>query len=240
MISNPSSSGPKVLLVDDSDLQRSMCAELLAGADYRVLQAADGLEAIEVWAREAPDLILLDVDMPRLNGWRTLERLRGGGCSRPVLMLTGLDQVEDRVRGLTAGADDYLAKPCDGRELLARVQAHLRRGHPAAGRTELFFGDITVDLAAQTAQGPAGPVALTRIEYSLLGLLAGRPGHVVSREALLDRVWGYANRPNTRTVETHIWRLRKKLADGGREPRWIQTAPGGYRLVSDGPAARAA
>lgn len=226
--------GAKLLLAEDHQILRAATAELLRGAGYRVLEAADGVEALTLWEREDPALILLDLDMPRLNGWQTIEKLKLRGCRCPVLMLTGLGDVEDRVKGLGAGADDYLAKPCDIRELIARVQALLRRAQPEAVEPrQLHFGGIIVDLAGLTATGPEGAVALTRTEYAILGLLARHPGRAVSRETILDAVWGYTNRPNTRTVETHLWRLRKKLGDRADESRWIQTGPGGYRLECD-------
>ena len=173
--------------------------------------------------------------MPRLNGWQALEKLRLRGCRSPVMMLTGRTEIDDRVRGLAAGADDYLCKPCDFRELLARVQALLRRSQPeASGLTVLHFGDITVDLATRSAASIDGPVALTRTEFALLELLARHYGRPVTRETILDAVWGYTNRPNTRTVETHIWRLRGKLGDQGDDSRWIRTVPGaGYLLECD-------
>jgi DNA-binding response OmpR family regulator len=128
-----------------------------------------------------------------------------------------------------------LGKPCDFRELIARVQALLRRSQPAAnGLTVLHFGDITVDLAAHSAVSPFGPVPLTRTEFALLELLARNYGRPVARETMLDAVWGYTSRPNTRTVETHIWRLRGKLGDQAEESRWIRTVPGaGYQLECD-------
>lgn len=227
--------GAKLLLVEDSAELRAACAELLRSVGYRVLEAADGFEALAQWEREDPELIILDLMMPRLNGWQTLEKLKLRGCQRPVLMLTGLGDVEDRVKGLAAGADDYLAKPCDIRELIARVQALLRRSRPETiAPVQLRFGGVTVDLAEQTAAGPEGPVALTRTEYAILGLLSRHHGRVVARTTILDGVWGYTNRPNTRTVETHLWRLRQKLGDRGGDSQWIHTAPGGYRLVCDG------
>lgn len=227
--------GPKLLLADDNAEFRGVCAELLRASGYRVLEADDGLGALEVWEREDPALIVLDVNMPRYNGWQTLAKLKLRGCRQPVLMLTGLNNISDRVRGLAEGADDYLAKPCDFRELIARVQALLRRCQPAAsGLTVLRFGALAVDLAEGTALSPAGPVGLTRTEYAILGVLARHHGRPVARETILDAVWGYTNRPNTRTVETHLWRLRQKLGDRGAEPHWISTVPGaGYRLESD-------
>lgn len=229
--------GAKLLLAEDDADLRMVCAELLRAAGYRVLEAADGLEALTLWEQENPALIILDLDMPRLNGWRTLEKLQLRGCRQPVMMLTGRDDIDARVKGLAAGADDYLCKPCHGRELIARVQSLLRRCQPApGGRKVLRFGALTVDLAERTTAGPGEPVALTRTEFALLELLARHHGRPVSRETILDAVWGYTHRPNTRTVETHMWRLRGKLGDSGGEPQWIRTVPGaGYLLASDEP-----
>lgn len=235
-MSLPSSpSGAKLLIADDNRVLRRAYAVLLRRAGYRVLEAADGVEAVELCEREDPALIVLDVTMPRLDGWQTLERLKLRGYRRPTLMMTARGEVEDRVKGLAAGADDYVGKPCDIRELNARVQALLRRSEPAAsGLTVLHFGDITVDLTTHSAVSSFGPVALTRTEFALLELLARHYGRPVSRETILDAVWGYTNRPNTRTVETHIWRLRGKLGDEAEESRWIRTVPGaGYLLQCD-------
>lgn len=225
----------KILVVDDDEALRNVFAALLRHAGYRVLEAVDGVEALELWQREAPALVLLDVDMPRLNGWQTLEKIRLRGGRQPVLMLTGLTSVDHRVKGLGAGADDYVGKPCDARELLARVQALLRRTEMAAvSAPVLRLGDNVIDLTARTATAAGQPLALTRTEFALLELLARHAGRPVSRETILDAVWGYTNRPNTRTVETHFWRLRGKLGDRSDEPRWILTVPGaGYRLECD-------
>jgi two-component system response regulator MprA len=228
--------GAKLLLADDNRVLRSAYAVLLRRAGYRVLEASDGVEAVELWEREDPALIVLDVSMPRMDGWQTLERLKLRGCRRPTLMLTALDQVEDRVKGLAAGADDYVGKPCDIRELNARVQALLRRSERgASGLTVLHFGDITVDLVEHTVFSVDGrPVPFTRTEFAIMDLLARHYGRAVSRDMILDGVWGYTNRPNTRTVETHIWRMRGKLGDAGEDPRWIRTVLGaGYRLECD-------
>jgi len=227
--------GAKLLIADDNRMLRTAYAVLLRRAGYRVLEAADGVEAMQVWEQEDPALIMLDVRMPRMDGWQALERLKLRGCRSPVLMLTAQDEVEDRVKGLAAGADDYVGKPCDIRELNARVQALLRRSEPSAsGLMVLHFGDITVDLREHSAVSVDGPVALTRTEFALLELLARHYGRPVTRETILDAVWGYTNRPNTRTVETHVWRLRSKLCDQGGGSRWIRTIPGaGYQLECD-------
>ena len=226
---------PKLLLVDDDGCLRGSCASALRAVGYRVLEAADGQAALELFRRENPALVVLDVDMPQLDGWQTLQQLRAGGDRTPVLMLTGLGDVVHRVRGLGAGADDYLAKPCDMRELLARVHALLRRSQsPATGTRVLRFGDHTVDLENHLVTSTHEAPALTRTEFALLELLARKDGRPASRDEILDGVWGYTHRPATRTVETHIWRLRGKLGDDVVEARWIRTIPGaGYSLHPD-------
>ncbi len=236
--------GPKILVVDDEEAQRCACTLALQKAGYRVVQATDGLDALDAAARERPDCILLDVDMPRLDGWRALEQLRARGVTTPVLMLTGLVDINSRVRGLGAGADDYLGKPCDHRELLARVHALLRRAQPARPVLVLNFGPLRIDVEQRFVTIAAGtPPALTRTEFALLELLARHAGRTVPRETILDDVWGYAPDTVTRTVETHIWRLRRKLGDDAAQPRWIRTVQGaGYRLEASvvAPAAVAA
>ena len=230
----------KLLVVDDDESARVSFAAALSGAGYRVIQAADGLEGFEMAQREKPVLILLDVDMPKANGWQTLERLRKSGFTQSVIMLTGHILVEDRVKGLSAGADDYLCKPCDYRELIARVNTVLRRSQPSiSGLAILHLGPTTVDLKNRVTARAGQPVDLTRTEYAMLELFARHLGKLVTRELMLEVVWGYTRQPNTRTVDTHIWRLRQKLDDNSNVPRWIHTVPagGGYRMKCDEPAA---
>lgn len=236
-MSSPSSllANPKLLLVDDEVPLREVYATLLRTAGYRVLEAGDGATALQVAQEQSPSLVLLDVDMPRMNGWQTLEQLRKRDDKIPVIMLTGLGDVSHRVKGLGAGADDYLGKPCDPRELMARVHALLRRTQVAASVTHvLYFGGIAVDLEKRTVTAPGEPPALTKTEFAMLELLSRQPGQPVSRDTILDSVWGYTHRPATRTVETHIWRLRGKLGDDGPEARWLRTVHGfGYALFPD-------
>lgn len=229
--------GPSLLVADDDEATRVSYAAALVGAGYQVIQAGDGSEVLALVEQEKPAVVLLDVDMPHLDGWQTLAQLRRIASGPRVVMLTGLTQVDDRVRGLTAGADDYLCKPCDLRELLARVHTVLRRtAGVSTGLTLLHFGPTTVDVRNRTAFRAGQATELTRTEYLLLEVFARYPGELVTRERLLELVWGYTRQSNTRTVDTHIWRLRQKLAD---ESRWIQTVPAGsgYRMVCDQPAA---
>lgn len=228
-------SQPRILLIDDDEVMRQASGALLRNAGYRVATAVDGLEGLELLAQGETDLILLDVEMPRLDGWQTLERLRDAGHRQPVLMLTGRVDVEDKVRGLGIGADDYISKPCEQRELLARVNAALRRSRPPEPDLPLlYFGPMTVDLSNRTCSPAGASVSLTKTEYAVLETLARQPGRTVTREKLLEKVWGYTGEQNTRTVETTFWRLRRKIGDSAEDSRWLQTAPaGGYILSTE-------
>lgn len=223
--------GPTVLIIDDEEYLRQAFGKVLMQAGYRFLEAGNGVAGIELAARTKPALILLDVHMGGLNGWETLQGLQERGLRQPVIMLTGDNAVESRVRGLGAGADDYLGKPCDLRELLARVHAALRRRQPEATPVRLKFGEIEVNLTDRTATQGSQPFALTRTEFEMLDFLAKHVGRPVERKKMLEAVWGYTRDFHTRTVETHIWRLRSKLGDDGSEPQWIRTVSGiGYTL----------
>jgi two-component system response regulator MprA len=224
----------KIMLVDDDPQIRIVFNRALTRAGFRVVECSDGSEAVERVPREAPALIILDVDMPRLNGWKTLAELRRQVNTPPVLMLAHMSDLASRVRGLDAGADDYLGKPCDVAELVARVRALLRRTQPrtASGRL-LQFGDLVVDLEQKTASRGGTPVRFTRTEYALLDLFRDHAGKPVSRDLMLERLWG-SHSGNSHTVDTHLWRLRRKLGDTGENPRWLQNFPGiGYRLTWD-------
>ena len=171
--------------------------------------------------------------MPRLDGFALASELRRLGRGAPILMLTAKGQVEDRVRGLDSGADDYLVKPFSGDELLARTRALLRRRSGPRGGTPdpLRLGEATVDFVRMQARGPRGPVHLTAKEFALLRLLAEAAGEPVTRERFLDVVWGVAAFPTTRTVDTHVASVRSKLEPDPEHPRFLKTVHGvGYRL----------
>jgi DNA-binding response OmpR family regulator len=217
----------KILVVDDEPSVRLVLNRFLTASGFVVAECKDGVEAIEQMPREKPALILLDVEMPRLDGWKTLKELRHRGCRIPVLMLTNVDNVPARVKGLEAGADDYVGKPCDLIELLARVKALVRRSQMSLhAPLRLKFGDLVVDMERKTAKRGRVVVNLTRTEYALLDLFAQHHGKPVSRELMLNVVWGAAEAPNSHTVDTCLWRLRKKLGDSGAESRWIRNLPG--------------
>jgi DNA-binding response OmpR family regulator len=224
---------PRILVVEDDRALNLTIEICLKRNGYRVMLASDGEMGFELARSEQPDLVVLDVMLPRANGVEVCQRLRQIHFEAPILMLTGKVELEDRVNGLNAGADDYLAKPFEPKELLARINALLRRfRRTEERRTEIELGDVRVDLVNKTATRAGEPLALTKTEYSLLELLARSPGKPVSRENMLDVVWGYTRFPTTRTIDTHIWRLRKKLGDDGDAPRWIKPIHGqGYCLM---------
>jgi DNA-binding response OmpR family regulator len=226
----------RILIVEDEAPMRTALADLLAAEGYRALTASDGASGLERALAEKPDLILLDVMMPKLDGFALCAELRRLANAVPVLMLTAKGQIEDRVNGLDAGADDYLIKPFSTDELLARVRALLRR---VARKTrlplKLKLGDLEIDLARQTAVRGRKRVHLTAKEFAMLRLMAGAEGEPVTRERFLDVVWGYTAFPTTRTVDTHIAALRAKIEANPEQPRWIKTVHGvGYRLEAAG------
>ena len=225
-------STPKIWIVDDSPEIRFVFRRTLMDGGYEVFEWGNGFDALEQLRDGSPDLIILDVSMPQMDGWKTLRELRQRGYAQPVLMITAVNDVDSRVRGLDNGADDYVGKPCDGHELLARVGALLRRAPPAStvnGRI-LQLGDARIDLAARTATKAKKDLKLTRTDYLLLTLLNEHRGTPVSRDLILQRVWeGQAG--GSHAFDTHIWRLRRKLGDSSEEPRWIRNVPGiGYVL----------
>ncbi len=222
----------RILVIEDELGMRTALCDLLETEGYRVLQAADGESGLKRALEQKPDLVLLDIMMPRLDGFAVCAELRRLAVTAPILMLTAKGRVEDRVTGLDAGADDYLVKPFSTDELLARVRSLLRRlQRHGSGTTSLKLGDSEIDLARQTAKRRGKPVHLTAKEFSMLRLMAETPGEPISRERFLDIVWGYTAFPTTRTVDNHIASLRAKLEADPDAPRWIQTVHGvGYKL----------
>ncbi len=222
----------RILIIEDETPMRTALADVLEGEGYRPLTAADGEIGLRKAVDEKPDLILLDVMMPKLDGFAVCAELRRMGNAVPVLMLTAKGQIEDRVNGLDAGADDYLVKPFSTEELLARVRALLRRSQrKTKSPTKLKLGDVEIDLARQTAMRGRRQVHLTAKEFAMLRLMAEAVGEPVTREKFLDAVWGFTSFPTTRTVDTHIGSLRSKIEKNPDAPRWLKTVHGvGYRL----------
>ncbi|MBU6403047.1 MAG: response regulator transcription factor [Verrucomicrobia bacterium] len=223
---------PRLLIIEDERPMRTALKDALEAEGHRVLVAADGETGLASALEEKPDLVLLDIMLPRLDGFAVCSELRRLGHTVPVLMLTAKGQVEDRVTGLDAGADDYLVKPFSTDELLARVRALLRRvSHQTRRQTVLALGDTRIDFSKQTATRGRRAVHLTAKEFAMLQLLADAAGEPVTRERFLDVVWGYTAFPTTRTVDNHVASLRAKLEPDPDAPRWIKTVHGvGYRL----------
>jgi len=222
----------RILIIEDELPMRTVLQDVLAGEGYRVLTAADGESGLQRAIEEKPDLILLDIMMPKLDGYAVCAELRRLSNPVPILMLTAKGPVEDRVQGLDAGADDYLVKPFSTEELLARVRAVLRRfQRQTKAPARLVLGDVIVDLVRQTAARGRKAVYLTAKEFAMLRLMAMSPGEPVSRERFLDAVWGYTAFPTTRTVDNHVASLRSKVERDPESPRWIKTVHGvGYKL----------
>jgi two-component system alkaline phosphatase synthesis response regulator PhoP len=223
---------PRVLIVDDEPEMVRGLADNLRFEGYQALSALNGREGLDLALREGPDLILLDVMMPEMSGWDVLRALRQKNLDIPVIMLTARGEEVDRVLGLELGADDYVAKPFSLRELLARVRAVLRRPGPRQRWAEAAFGDVRLHLRGRQAFKAGKEVRLTRKEFDLLRYLVEHRGEVVTRDRLLDEVWGYEHFPTTRTVDTHILRLRQKFENDPEHPQHILTVHGqGYKFV---------
>jgi two-component system, OmpR family, response regulator MprA len=215
----------RVLVVDDDPSLRRMLDRTLAAEGFEVTVAADGGAALAAAERSAPDVIVLDVAMPALDGLAVCRRFRDKGLPTPILMLTARDAVSDRVAGLESGADDYLVKPFALVELIARVRALIRRHGPGDHRAVLAYADLVLDVEQRTARRSGRTIDLTGRESELLALLLREPGRVVRRELAIDRIWNGAAEPNV--VDRYVTRLRRKLGD----PPLIQTVRGaGFAL----------
>jgi DNA-binding response OmpR family regulator len=225
-----------ILVIEDDPAILRGLEDNLRFESYDVLTAADGASGYRLVSEKKPDLIILDLMLPKLSGYEICRKVRGEGFGTPILMLTARGEEADRVLGLDLGADDYVAKPFSVRELLARVRALLRRAQPSkAALDEVRFADVAVDFRSYEARKAGQAVELTRKEFQVLRLLASRAGDVVTRDELLNEVWGYENYPTTRTVDNHIAALRAKLEDDPAEPRHLRTVHGvGYKFVADG------
>jgi two-component system response regulator MprA len=218
-----------VLVVDDDEEIRASLRRGLAFEGFKVSLAADGEEALRSILDDRPDLAVLDIMMPRLDGLEVVRRLRLADEQLPVILLTARDAVPDRVTGLDAGADDYLVKPFAFSELLARIRVRLRRREPGEER-ELRFADLRLDTAGREAWRGGRAIALTTTEYELLRLFLLHPRQVLTRGQIYDRVWGYEFVGESKVIEVYVRYLREKLEAAG-EPRLIQTIRGaGYVL----------
>ena len=230
--STPASAKPRVLVVDDDKAVRESLRRSLEFNGFAVSLAADGAEALAGIGGIGPDVVVMDVMMPRLDGIETTKSLRKAGNDVPILVLTARDAIGDRVEGLDAGADDYLTKPFALQELLARLRALLRRVVPPEGDDHevLSFADLSMDLATREVVRGGRSMELTRTEFTLLEMFLRRPRRVLERSFILEEVWGYDFPTTANSLEVYVGYLRRKTeADG--EPRLIQTVRGvGYAL----------
>ena len=224
-----------VLVVDDEPMLRNLLSHLLQLEGYKVLEAEDGLTALDVVATEKPDLVLLDVMLPARNGLDVLGDLRRTS-DIPVILVSARAEEDDRVAGLRLGADDYVTKPFSAAELSARVESVLRRsvrrGTPATSDGRLAFEGLAIDLRTREVRVAGAKVEMTAKEFDLLAYLAGEPREVFTRDQLLRQVWGSSsNWQSDATVTEHVRRLRRKIEDDPDNPRWIATVRGaGYRF----------
>lgn len=222
----------RILVVDDDPAVSGSLSRALRLEGYDVDTAADGSSALDSLALSPPDALVLDLGLPDVDGLEVCRRLRGADDDTPVLMLTARDAIDDRVAGLDAGADDYVVKPFALRELLARLRALLRRRSDGQGET-LHFADLSLDLTTREALRGTRQFNLTRIEFDLLELFLRHPRQVLTRDVILDRVWGYQFDSGTNSLAVYVGYLRRKTEAGG-EPRLIHTVRGvGYVLRED-------
>jgi DNA-binding response OmpR family regulator len=223
----------RVLTVEDEPEMQVILRDNLEYEGYEVVSAATGEAGLQLAAARQPDLVLLDVMLPRMSGFEVCRRLRADRFTMPIIMLTARNAELDRVAGLEIGADDYLGKPFGVRELVARVRVQLRRAHqPDPGPAEVRLGDVVVDLRLRRARAGRRPLDLSSREFELLEYLIDHADKVVTREELLSAVWGYGEAPLTRTVDNFVAKLRKKVERDPRDPRHILTVHGsGYRFI---------
>lgn len=226
---------PRLLIIEDEPAMRTALEETLRGLGFRTSTAVNGPAGLEKACTDEPDLILLDVMLPGLDGYALCRELRRRGRHMPILMLTAKALVDDRVEGLESGADDYLVKPFSMKELTARVRALLRRASNAAtGPQTLTLGACVFDFKTMTAHRGKDPLSVNVREMRILQLLAERRGEPISRETFLDAIWDYNAWPTTRSVDNYIAAIRSKIESDPEHPRWILTVRGiGYRLAGE-------
>ncbi len=223
----------KILVVDDDDALREMVGLVLNAAGYETVFAADGLSAVEVFKNENPDLVLLDIMLPGQSGIEVCKQLRMLSGT-PIVMLTAKGDTEDVVLGLEAGADDYVVKPHNGAELLARIKARLRPVAEDGGI--ITVGELTMDPRSYEVKRAGVRISLTPLEFKLLHTLAVKPQQVFSREMLLEQVWGYQYKADTRLVNVHVQRLRSKVEEDPENPKIVTTVRcHGYRAGTETP-----
>lgn len=223
----------KILIVEDEPAMVAGLRDNFEYEGYEVISADDGVTGLERALSDSPDLVVLDVMMPRMSGLDVCKQLKAKRPAVPIIMLTARGQEIDKVVGLELGADDYVTKPFSIRELMARVKAVLRRASTSAPASEIYrFSDVEVNVRSNEVRRNGELVDLSSKEFALLSYFIAHPVETLSRDRLLDAVWGYENYPSTRTVDTHIVHLRQKLEPNPEEPRFILTVHGsGYKFV---------
>jgi two-component system alkaline phosphatase synthesis response regulator PhoP len=230
---NGSERKTRILIVEDEPAMVQGLRDNFEYEGYEVISAADGADGLNRAIADQPDLVVLDVMMPKMSGLDVCKQLKARKPSLPIIMLTARGQEIDKVVGLELGADDYVTKPFSIRELMARVKAVLRRASPQAATAEVYrFSDVEVNVRSNEVLRGGQPVELSSKEFALLAYFVAHPAETLSRDRLLDAVWGYENYPTTRTVDAHIVHLRQKLEPNPEEPRFILTVHGsGYKFV---------
>jgi DNA-binding response OmpR family regulator len=220
-----------ILVIDDDESLRDTIGLMLEKEDFRPILAGDGATGLQEALATNPALILVDLRMPGLSGIEVCKRVRAAGLRTPIIVLSAVGDEVDKVLLLEIGADDYVVKPFGTRELLARIRAVLRRSTPEAPQV-VSFSDVEVDLERRVVRKRGDEVRLTRAEFNLLAFFLQNPGKPLSRDVLLNSVWGYDSFPNTRTVDAHVVRLRQKLEQQAETPRHFLTLHGvGYRFL---------
>ncbi|MBN2026205.1 MAG: response regulator transcription factor [Actinobacteria bacterium] len=224
----------KIVVADDDPHIRRLIAELLMAEGFKVLLAEDGEEALTVCREEHPDLMILDIIMPKMDGMEVCRRLRDETAA-PIVFLTAKDDITDLVSGLAIGGDDYITKPFKGAELIARIKAALRRADMVRDSTEkeeyVSIGGLEIDRKRREISLDGKPVDLTQTEFDLLWLLASHRGTVYSRKDIVKALWGYEDPGISRTIDTHVARLRKKIERESSSPEFIKTVTGvGYKF----------
>ena len=224
---------PKILIVEDEPGMVAGLRDNFEFEGYQVLSAMDGVSGLERALRDSPDLVILDVMMPRMSGLDVCKQLKSKRPAIPIIMLTARGQEVDKVVGLELGADDYVTKPFSIRELLARVKAVLRRvGSVPKAQDSYTFGDVEVNLQSCQVSRRGRSLDFSSKEFDLLKYFLSHPGEALTRDRLLEEVWGYDKFPTTRTVDAHIVRLRQKLEPKPDDPRFFLTVHGtGYKFV---------
>jgi DNA-binding response OmpR family regulator len=220
-----------ILVIDDDDSLRDTIGLLLEREGFRPILAADGKTGINEAFSSKPSLILVDLRMPGITGVDVCKKIRGAGMQVPIMVLSAVGEELDKVLLLEIGADDYVVKPFGSRELLARIRAILRRASPEQSQV-LAFSDVEVDLERRVVKRKGDEIKLTRAEFNLLAFFLQNPDRALSRDVILNSVWGYESFPNTRTVDAHVVHLRQKLEPDAESPRYFVTLHGvGYRFI---------